>query len=208
MERDTPTVPPYEISMHRACVFSGSRPGGRAEYGEAARLLGRALARRGTGLVYGGASVGVMREVADAALGGGGEVIGVIPRALVDREVAHDGLTELRVVDTMHTRKATMAELSDGFIALPGGFGTLDELFEILTWAQLGIHHKPIGLVDTCGFWQPLLVMVRHMVAEGFIPADQEALLLVADEPEALLTRMEGWTPPTLGPKWVGPDDA
>ena len=193
--------------MRRVCVFSGSRPGNRPEYAAAAVLLGRTIARLGSGLVYGGASVGVMRAVADAALAEGGEVIGVIPRALVDREVAHHGLTELRVVDTMHVRKATMAELSDGFVALPGGFGTLDELFEILTWAQLGIHGKPIGLVNTCGFWRPLLALVHHMVAEGFIPEDQLGLLLVDADPAALLARMGSWVPPALGPKWIGLDE-
>ena len=173
-----------------------------------ARALGAAIAQSGAGLVYGGASVGVMREIADSALGAGGEVIGVIPRALVEREVAHHGLTELRVVDTMHVRKATMVELSDGFIALPGGFGTLDELFEILTWAQLGMHGKPIGLVNVSGFWDPLVSLVRHMVDEGFVPADQLALLLVESDPGALLAKMEAWTPPPLGPKWIGVKDA
>jgi uncharacterized protein (TIGR00730 family) len=174
------------------------------EYTTAARALGEALVQQGSGLVYGGASVGVMREIADTVLAHGGEVIGVIPRALVDREVAHHGLTELRVVESMHVRKATMAELSDGFVALPGGFGTLDELFEILTWAQLGIHGKPVGLVDTLGFWQPLLALVDHMIAEGFIPPDQRGLMLVDGDPEALLQRMASWTPPVLGPKWSG----
>jgi uncharacterized protein (TIGR00730 family) len=189
--------------MQRVCVFTGSRPGNKPDYAAAARELGSAIAAGGGGLVYGGASVGVMREVADAVLGAGGEVIGVIPRALVDREVAHHGLTELRVVDTMHVRKATMAELSDGFIALPGGFGTLDELFEILTWAQLGMHRKPIGLVNVSGFWDPLIALVQHMVDEGFVPEDQLALLLVETDPKALLARMKGWTPPALGPKWI-----
>jgi uncharacterized protein (TIGR00730 family) len=190
--------------MRRVCVFSGSRPGNRPEYGAAARELGTAIARRGAGLVYGGASVGVMREIADAALAAGGEVIGVIPRALVDREVAHHGLTELRVVETMHVRKAMMAELADGFVALPGGFGTLDELFEILTWAQLGMHAKPVGLVNTCGFWDPLSLLVRHMAREGFVPEDQLALLTLKDDPSALLAEMEAWVPPALGPKWIG----
>jgi len=159
------------------------------------------------GLVYGGASVGLMREAADAALAAGGEVIGVIPRALVDREVAHEGLTELRVVATMHERKATMSELSDGFVALPGGFGTLDELFEILTWAQLGIHAKPVGLADAARFWDPLAHLLRHMVDEGFIPEDQLGLLLVDADPTALLAKMSAWHMPTLGPKWVGLED-
>ena len=136
-----------------------------------------------------------------------GRVIGVIPRALVDREVAHHGLTELRVVDTMHVRKATMVELSDGFIALPGGFGTLDELFEILTWAQLGMHAKPVGLVNAEGFWEPLIALLDHLIREGFVPEDQRALLLVEREPKALLAKMKGWVPPVLGPKWIGPSD-
>jgi len=193
--------------MQRVCVFCGSRPGSRPEYAIAARRLGQSIARSGAGLVYGGASVGVMREVADAALAEGGEVIGVIPRALVDREVAHHGLSELRVVDSMHVRKAMMAELSDGFVALPGGFGTLDELFETLTWAQLGIHDKPVGLVDTCGFWRPLLSLVDHMVTEGFIPDDQRGLLLVESDPATLLARMESWVAPALGPKWMRLDE-
>ena len=193
--------------MRRVCVFSGSRPGARPDYASAARALGGAIAQNGCGLVYGGASVGVMREIADAALAAGGEVIGVIPRALVDREVAHHGLTELRVVDTMHVRKATMAELSDGFVALPGGFGTLDELFEILTWAQLGMHRKPVGLVNVCGFWDPFLALVDHTVKEGFVPEDQRGLFLVESDPKLLLERMATWVPPTLGPKWISAEE-
>jgi uncharacterized protein (TIGR00730 family) len=173
----------------------------------AARELGAAIAQAGMGLVYGGASVGLMRDVADGALAAGGEVIGVIPRALVDREVAHHGLTELRVVETMHVRKATMSELSDGFIALPGGFGTLDELFEILTWAQLGMHAKPVGLIDTVGFWRPLVLLVEHLVREGFVPEDQLALLLCERDPETLLGEMGRWRAPALGPKWIGVED-
>lgn len=149
-----------------------------------------------------------MREIADASLAAKGEVIGVIPRALVDREVAHHGLTELRIVDTMHVRKATMAELADGFVALPGGFGTLDELFEILTWAQLGIHRKPVGLLNVCGFWDPLLALIDHTIAEGFVPEDQRGLILVDPDPGLLLDRMTTWVPPTLGPKWIGIEDS
>jgi uncharacterized protein (TIGR00730 family) len=193
--------------MRRVCVFCGSRPGARPEYAQAGRALGAALAGSGVGLVYGGASVGVMREVADATMAAGAPVIGVIPRALVGREVAHKGLTELRVVETMHVRKATMAELSDGFVALPGGFGTLDELFEILTWAQLGMHGKPVGLLNVSGFWDPMLAMLDHMVHEGFIPADQLGLFLVERDAAALLARMSAWTPPALGPKWIGVKD-
>jgi uncharacterized protein (TIGR00730 family) len=193
--------------MRRVCVFCGSRPGSRSDYGAAARELGGAIARSGLGLVYGGASVGVMREIADAVLRANAEVVGVIPRALVDREVAHHGLTELRVVETMHARKAMMAELSDGFIALPGGFGTLDELFEILTWAQLGMHRKPVGLLNVCGFWDPLVSLVQHMVTEGFVPEDQLALLLVETDPSVLLTKMASWVAPALGPKWIGVEE-
>jgi uncharacterized protein (TIGR00730 family) len=159
------------------------------------------------GVVYGGASVGLMREAADAALAAGGEVIGVIPRALVDREVAHHGLTELRVVETMHVRKATMEGLSDAFIALPGGFGTLDELFEILTWAQLGMHKKPVGVVNAEGFWDPLVGLLDHLIAEGFVPDDQRGLLLVESGVEALLAKMRDWVPPVLGRKWIEPKD-
>ena len=193
--------------MRRLCVFSGSRPGARPQYWKVARELGQAIARDGLGLVYGGANVGLMREVADAALSEKGEVIGVIPRALVDREVAHEGLTELRIVDTMHVRKAMMSELSDGFVALPGGFGTLDELFEILTWAQLGMHAKPVGLMNTEGFWEPLVRLVEHMVREGFVPDDQRQLLLVESDPDVLLAKMKAWVPPALGPKWIDARD-
>lgn len=193
--------------MRRICIFSGSRLGARAEYAHAARDLGGRIAAVGMGLVYGGASVGLMRDAADAALAAGGEVIGVIPRALVDREVAHAGLSELRVVSTMHERKAMMSELSDGFIALPGGFGTLDELFEIVTWAQLGLHAKPVGLLDVAGFWAPLMRLVEHTVQEGFVPEDQVALLLCERDAGALLARMSAWKPPMLGPKWIGVGD-
>jgi uncharacterized protein (TIGR00730 family) len=193
--------------MARICVFSGSRPGARAEYVEAARALGEAIAAAGMGLVYGGASVGLMRVVADAALARGAQVFGVLPKALVDREVAHLGLTELRVVDTMHERKAAMHALSDGFVALPGGFGTLDELFEIVTWSQLGLHAKPIGLLDAAGFWRPLVALVDHLVGEGFVPEDQRQLLLVEPDARALLDRMRAWTPPRLGPKWIDSRD-
>jgi uncharacterized protein (TIGR00730 family) len=190
------------------CVFSGSRPGIRPEYANAARALGATVARAGLALVYGGASVGLMREVADATLAAGGSVIGVIPRSLVDREVAHPSLTELRVVGTMHERKATMAELSDGFVALPGGFGTLDELFEILTWSQLGLHAKPIALLDAAAFWAPLARLVDHMVTEGFVPEDQVPLLLRHEDPRVLIEQMRAWTPPKLGRKWIEAGDA
>jgi uncharacterized protein (TIGR00730 family) len=171
----------------RICVFCGSATGRGPGYATAAAALGRLLAERGITLVYGGASVGTMGIIADAAVAAGGEVIGVIPTDLVDRELAHQGLTELRVVGSMHERKALMADLSDGFLALPGGPGTLDELFEVWTWAQIGLHSKPIGLVDTDGFYQPLLRMVDHMTAEGFLKIDYRKLIKVAADPAVLL---------------------
>jgi uncharacterized protein (TIGR00730 family) len=148
--------------IERVLVFCGSSPGRRPEYAEAARQLGELLAQRGLGLVYGGASVGLMGAVADGALAAGGEVIGVIPRQLVEHEIGHSGLSELREVTTMHERKALMAELSDAVVALPGGTGTLDELFELFTWSQLGLHRMPMGLLDVAGYWQPLLSMLDH----------------------------------------------
>jgi uncharacterized protein (TIGR00730 family) len=193
--------------VRRICIFSGSRPGTRPAYAAAARALGEVIAGAGIGLVYGGASVGLMRTVADAAMAKGGEVIGVIPKSLVDREVAHTGLTELRVVGTMHERKALMASLADAFVALPGGFGTLDELFEIVTWSQLGLHAKPIGLLDESAFWRPLMSFLDHVVAEGFVPEDQLQLFLLESDPATLLARMRTWSPPALGPKWIDAED-
>ncbi|MBP2320774.1 uncharacterized protein (TIGR00730 family) [Kibdelosporangium banguiense] len=175
----------------RICVFCGSATGRAPGYASAAAALGRLLAQRGIALVYGGASVGTMGVIADAAVAAGGEVIGVIPSDMVDREIAHQSLSELRVVGSMHERKALMAELADGFLALPGGAGTLDELFEIWTWAQLGLHSKPIGLVDTDGFYQPLLRMVDHMAAEGFLKTDYRKLIQVSADPAALLDSFE-----------------
>lgn len=175
-------------------------------YAEAARQLGTLLARRGIGLVYGGGNVGLMGVVADAALAAGGEVIGVIPRALVDRELAHARLTELVVVDSMHERKREMHDRSDAFIALPGGFGTLDELFEALTWAQLGMHQKPCGLLDVAGFWKPLRALVAEQVAEDFVRSHHAELLLTAETPEALLDAFAGYRPPSVG-KWIGRDE-
>jgi uncharacterized protein (TIGR00730 family) len=168
-----------------------------------ARTLGAALAAHGLGLVYGGSSVGLMGELADAALAAGGEVIGVIPRALFRREVAHSGLTELREMGSMHERKALMNELADGFIALPGGFGTLDELFEVITWAQIGLHAKPIGLLDVRGFFEPLLTYLRHVAQEGFIPLANLELLLRAETPAALLDQILKYRPPALPEQWL-----
>ncbi len=191
----------------RVCVFTGSRPGSRPAYAVAARALGAAIAKRGWGLVYGGASVGLMGEVADAAMAGGAHAIGVIPRGLVDKEIAHAGLSEQIVTTTMHERKQKMADLADAFIAMPGGFGTFDELFEIITWAQIAIHSKPVGLLDAEGYFVPLMALVDHAIKEGFVPADQRALFVVHREADALLEALSTYTPPVLGRKWVGPAD-
>ncbi len=177
--------------IERVLVFCGSSPGARAEYAASAQELGGLIAQRGLGLVYGGASVGLMGAVADGALAAGGEVIGVIPRQLVEREIAHTGLTDLREVTTMHERKALMAELSDAVIALPGGTGTLDELFELFTWSQLGLHRMPIGLLDVAGYWQPLMAMLDHMVTERLLRAEHRDTLLVDEDASALLHRLE-----------------
>jgi uncharacterized protein (TIGR00730 family) len=193
--------------IRRVLVFCGSSPGARAEYATSARELGGLLAARGHGLVYGGASVGLMGAVADGALAAGGEVIGVIPRRLVEHEIAHNGLTELREVETMHERKALMAELSDAVIALPGGTGTLDELFELFTWSQLGLHHKPIGLLDVAGYWQPLLAMLDHMVAERLLRAEHRDTLLVERDPIALLDALDGYRHRATE-KWLDRDGA
>lgn len=189
--------------MHRICVFSGSNTGKRKEYQQAARDLGQELIARGLGLVYGGASVGLMGVIADTVLAGGGEVIGVIPRALFRREVAHEHLTTLHEVGSMHERKALMADLSDGFIALPGGFGTFDELFEITTWAQLGLHTKPIGLLNVAGYFTPLLTMVSHAVREGFIPPNHAHILLNSTSPADLLDSFAAYAPLSDQGKWL-----
>jgi uncharacterized protein (TIGR00730 family) len=179
--------------INRVLVFCGSSPGRRPEYTQAATQLGDLLAQRGLGLVYGGASVGLMGAVADGALAAGGEVIGVIPRQLVEHELAHSGLSDLRQVTTMHERKALMAELSDAVVALPGGTGTLDELFELFTWSQLGLHHKPIGLLDVAGYWQPLLGMLDHMVQERLLRAEHRDTLLVSGDSAELLDALAAY---------------
>jgi len=179
--------------MRRICVFCGSSPGARPAYADAAAELGGLLASEGIGLVYGGASVGLMGVLADAALDAGGEVIGVIPRGLVDREIGHTRLDDLRVVDSMHERKAQMAGLADAFVALPGGLGTLEELAEIYTWAQLGLHSKPLGVLDVEGYFAGLVGFLDHAVEEGFVSAENRARLLVESEPRALLDRIRAW---------------
>jgi hypothetical protein len=194
------------MEVRSVCVFCGSRPGARPEFLEAATAFGTELARRGLTLVYGGASVGLMGAVADAALAAGGRVVGVLPGFMSAKELAHKGLTELHSVGSMHERKALMAERSDAFVALPGGFGTLDELFEITTWAQLGLHRKPMGLLDTRGFFQPLVALARHLAAEGFVPAEQAVPYAVSDSPVELVDRLLAG--PTLPPvqKWLKRD--
>jgi uncharacterized protein (TIGR00730 family) len=184
------------------CVFCGSSPGARAAYRTAAEEVARALAARGLGLVYGGASVGLMGALADAALAAGAEVVGVVPRALVEREIAHGGLSELHVVESMHERKGLMADLSDGFVALPGGAGTLEELFEVWTWAQLGLHDKPCALLDVEGYYAGLAAFLDRAVAERFLASEHREMLMLADEPGALLDAFASWRPPRRG-KWI-----
>jgi uncharacterized protein (TIGR00730 family) len=179
-----------ERGLRSVCVFCGARPGGDPVYAVDAAALGAALAGAGLCLVYGGAQVGVMGALADAALSAGGEVVGVIPRHMVRNEVAHEGLTRLHVVASMHERKALMAELADGFVAMPGGLGTLEELAEILTWYQLGLHAKPVGLLDPRGYFDHLLGFLDHAVDQGFVRPEDRALLLAADEPNKLLGLM------------------
>ncbi|HVA68562.1 MAG TPA: TIGR00730 family Rossman fold protein [Candidatus Binataceae bacterium] len=188
--------------MKRLCVFCGSSPGADPAYAHAARKLGSILAKARIGLVYGGASVGLMAEIADAAMEERGEVIGVIPRSMVDMEVAHSGLTDLRIVDSMHQRKALMGDLSDGFIAMPGGLGTLEEFFEVLTWAQLGMHAKPCGLLNVGGFYDQLLAFLDHATGQRFIKPAHRATVLVAESPEDLLAQFEKYRAPVSG-KWI-----
>jgi uncharacterized protein (TIGR00730 family) len=176
--------------LSRVCVFCGSSSGHEPRYREAAARLGRLLAEAGIGLVYGGGRTGLMGAVADAALAAGGAVTGVIPQALADREIAHYGVTELHIVKSMHERKALMADLADGFIALPGAFGTLDEFCEIITWAQLGIHDKPCGLWNVNGYWNALLVMFAHAEQEGFLKPQHRQMVLAEEDPERLLERL------------------
>jgi uncharacterized protein (TIGR00730 family) len=176
--------------MSRLCVFCGSKSGDREIYTESTRRLGERMVARGVGLVFGGGHIGLMGVLADAVLKAGGEAIGVIPQDMIDKELAHSGLTQLHVVTTMHQRKALMADLADGFAALPGGFGTADEWFEILTWAQLGYHRKPIGLLNVAGFFDSLLAWLDHAVREGFVKPKHRRLLVEASDPEELLDRI------------------
>jgi uncharacterized protein (TIGR00730 family) len=191
--------------VKRLCVFAGSSTGVRPEYAAAARMLAEECARRGLGVVYGGGSVGLMGVLADAALGEGVEVVGVIPRPLATRELAHSRLSELRVVDSMHERKATMNELADGFVALPGGLGTFEETLEVLTWAQLGIHAKPVGVLNVAGYYDGLLRWLAHAAGEGFVRREYLGLLLFAGTPRELLDRFARWTPPPGPRAWMKP---
>jgi uncharacterized protein (TIGR00730 family) len=192
--------------MRRVCIFCGSNNGARTVYVDAARAMGTALARRRIGLVYGGGRVGLMGVVADAVMAGGGEVIGVIPEALVAKEVAHEGLPDLRVVGSMHERKALMAELADAFVALPGGYGTLEEFCEVVTWAQLGLHRKPCGLLNVGGFYDRLLALFDHAVAEHFVRPAHRSLVLEEHDPEHLLDLLASYRPPALE-KWLDRDE-
>lgn len=188
--------------MKRVCVFAGSSSGNRAEYAESARALGRELASRHVGLVYGGGGTGLMGLLAEAVLEAGGEVTGVIPGALADRELAHSGLTELLVVDSMHERKAKMATLADGFVALPGGLGTLEELMEIWTWAQLGIHARPCGILNVEGYYDPLLDFISQMVRESFVKPIHRRIVIVESDARRLVDALEEYEPPRLR-KWM-----
>jgi uncharacterized protein (TIGR00730 family) len=192
------------MTIRKICVFCGSSPGARPEYGEAARTLGREILGRGQGLVYGGGRVGLMYEVARVVHEGGGEVIGVIPRGMVERELAYTEIRDLRVVETMHERKALMAGLADGFIALPGGLGTIEEIFEILTWAQLGMHRKPCGFLNTEGYFDKLLDFLSQAADEKFIQPEHRGMIRVAKDAATLLEKFEAYVPQDFDmARWV-----
>jgi uncharacterized protein (TIGR00730 family) len=193
-------------ALSSVCVFCGSNGGADPAYLAAAEAVGAGLAQRGIRIVYGGGRVGLMGALADSARAAGGEVVGVMPQALVDREIGHTGIDDLRVVDTMHERKALMVELSDAFVALPGGIGTLEELFEVYTWAQLGIHAKPLALLDVAGYYEPLAAFLDHAVAQRFLRAETRGMLAVADSIEGVLETFERWRPPAMH-KWIDLDE-
>ncbi len=190
--------------LRTVCVFCAANAGVDPGYVAAADAMGRFLATTGRRLVYGGGRTGLMGALADGALAAGGEVIGIMPQHLVDREVAHTGLTTLHVVSSMHERKALLAKLSDGFLAMPGGLGTMEELFEIWTWGQLGLHRKPYGVLNVAGFYGPLLTFLDHAVREGFVRQEYRDLLAVDTEPDALVARMEAMEPPAVA-RWLTP---
>jgi len=191
------------MDLRNLCVYCGSNPGRQGIYIEAARELGRAMARQGVGLVYGGASVGIMGAIADAVLEAGGRAVGVIPESLVRKELAHSGLTELHVTQSMHERKRMMADRADAFVALPGGAGTLEEIFEVWTWAQLGYHDKPCGLYNAGGYYDQLARFLDHTVAEQFVRPQHREMLIVEDEPQRLLDRFAQYEAPSVI-KWIG----
>ena len=192
--------------MKRICVFCGSSPGARPEYAAAARAMGAAIVARGCGLVYGGGHIGLMGVVADSVLELGGEVIGVIPGHLAELELAHPNATEMHVVASMHERKALMFELSDALVALPGGIGTLEEIVEVLTWAQLGLHGKPCGILNVAGYYDPLIALLDHAREERFVRPEHRAMVQVDDEVDGLLAKFERYVPPPV-PKWLDSDE-
>jgi uncharacterized protein (TIGR00730 family) len=189
--------------LRRVCVFCGSSPGARPAYGDAAEELGRLLVDEGIGLVYGGGQVGLMGRLADAVMAAGGEITGVMPEALVAKEIGHPGLDDLRVVGSMHERKALMADLSDGFVALPGGLGTVEELFEVYTWSQLGLHRKPCALLDVEGYYEGIATWLSHAVAERFLREDHRKMLIVEREPGTLIEQLRSFEPAAVVPKWI-----
>ena len=193
--------------MRRICVFCGSSLGSNSRYREAAQQLGELLALERIGLVFGGGSVGLMGVVADAALAAGGEVIGVIPHGLAERELAHRHVSDMRVVPSMHARKALMSELSDAFVTLPGGLGTLEELFETATWSQLGIHQKPVGVLNVAGYYDPLIELLEHATREGFVSPTNRRLILVSENPVGLVEALRGFEAPE-GPEWITPEES
>ncbi|MBD5586351.1 TIGR00730 family Rossman fold protein [Clostridium botulinum] len=188
--------------MQRICVYSGSNLGLRSEYKESAKLLGKILAENKIELVYGGSKIGLMGEISNEVLRNNGKVIGVMPKGLFSGEMVHENLTKLIEVENMHERKQTMAELSDGFIALPGGLGTFEELFEVLSWAQLGIHKKPIGILNISNFFDPLLHMIKNTCTEGFMNESNIKLISVSDNPPELIKQMKNYVPPLMENKW------
>lgn len=192
--------------MKRLCIFCGSNSGNDPLYSDAARRVGALLAREGISLVYGGGSVGLMGVVADAVMAAGGEAIGVIPEPLWAREVGHRGLTKLHIVETMHQRKQLMADLSDAFLALPGGLGTLEEIFEVWTWAQLGMHAKPIGFLNVHGFYAPLMEFLDRAAAAQFLRPQHRSIAIIDDDPERMLERFRSWEPPQVA-KWIDRDE-
>ena len=189
--------------MKRVCVFCGSSPGARPAYTEATEAFARLLAREGIGVVYGGGGVGLMGKLADAVLANGGEITGVIPHALVEREIGHRKVEDMRLVDSMHERKALMAELADAFVALPGGIGTLEELFEVFTWSQLGLHRKPLALLDVESYYERIAAFLDHAVEERFLSAHQRSTLIVERDAGALLERLKAYEPSAVEPKWI-----